>query len=281
MKLEGRPGVLVAQVGPDSPFLNPDPSRLREQSLAGMPMNEVRRVTVRQEGDRVALEKEGDEHWWITAPHRLPASQAVMTAFLEAVGNAEVVGFVDGAEPTGPEFRLGDSSMVVGLAGAGTEVEIRLGAGTDAGVRFAVRTGRDAIMAVSGERLFDLPVQVDAFLDSKVTKANRYKVRWFRYETGGRTLELSREAEREVWVDPGGGELEDAAVFSMLVRLLEGRLLEWRGGTAPALPEAVLEYEQDDGVKDRLMFGPDGDVALESVPGVVFTAQVRLPEIPG
>ena len=282
MKLEGRPGVLVAQAEMDGPFLNPDPSRLREQTLAGMPMNEVVRVTIGRGSKPVTLEKEG-EHWWITGPHRhrLPASQAVMTGFLETVGNAELVGFVDGADPGGPKFRLGDSALVLGLTGTGMEREIRLGAGTDAGVRVARRTGRDAIMALSGEGLFDLPDQVDAFLDRKVTKANRYKIRWFRYETGGRTLELRRDPEREVWLDTEGGEQEDAAVFSMLVRLLEGRLLEWRAGSGPALPEAVLEYEQDDGVRDRLIFGPDGAVALESVPGVIFTAQVRLPEIPG
>ena len=280
MRVEGRPGVLVARAEMDSPFLKPDPGRLRERTLTGMQMNDVRRIFIGGAGEGVTLEKEVDQ-WWITAPRRLPASQAVMTAFLEAMGNAEVVGFIDGADPSEARFRLGDTAEVIRLTGSVIQREIRLGAGTDAGIRFAMRTGREAIMAVSGERLFSLPGGADAFLDNKLTKANRYKVRWFRYESGGRTLELRRDPEREIWLAEDGVQHDDAEVFPMLVRLLEGQLLGWREGSAPTSPRAAVQYEQDDGLKDRLVFGSDGTVALDSLPGVVFTAQVRLPELPG
>ncbi len=280
MRVEGRPGVLVANVEMDSPFLSLDPGRLRDRSLTGMQMNDVRLVTIAQGGDSVTLEKEG-EQWWITAPRRLPASQAVLTGLLEILGNAEMAGFIDGADRSEPRFRLGDSALVVRLAGSVTEREIRLGAGTDAGVRFAMRTGREAIMAVLGERLFTLPRSVDEFLDNKLTKANRYKVRWFRYRSGGRILELRRDPEREVWQAVDGSEYEDATILPMLVRLLEARLLGWRPGSLPAPSVADLEYEQDDGLKDRLVFGPDGSAALDSAPGVVFTPRISLPEIPG
>ncbi|MBD3869237.1 MAG: DUF4340 domain-containing protein [Acidobacteria bacterium] len=280
MRVEGRPGVLVGKAEMDSPFLNPDPSRLRERTLTGMQMNDIRRVSITESGDSVILEKDG-EQWWITGPRRLPASQAVLTSLLEALGNAEVAGFIDEADPAEPRFRLGDTALVVGLAGNSVEREIRLGAGTDAGVRFASRTGREAIMAVFGERLFAIPQGVDAFLDSKLTKANRYKVRWFRYETDDGTLEVRRDPEREIWLAEDGREYADSDVFPMLVRLLEGRLLGWRQGSGPASQAASLEYEQEDGLKDRLVYGADGTVSLQSLPGVVFTARVRLPELPG
>jgi len=280
MRVEGRPGVLVAYVEPDSPFLNPDLNRLREKSLPGMPINDIQRVAVRHGGEAVILEKEG-EHWWITGPRRLPASSAVLTGFLEVLGNAEVVGFIDGADPAEPRFRLDASALVVELAGNAGGRTIRLGGGTDAGIRFAGRDDREAILAVFGERLFSIPQEVDSFLDNKITKANRYKVQWFRYETGGRSLELRRDQEREVWLAVDGSEFADEVVFPILVRLLEARLTGWRPGGGPASPVASLEYEQIDGLKDRLLYGNDGTATLDSVPGVAFTARVSLPEIPG
>lgn len=280
-RLEGRSGVLVLQMMVDAYRFAVNPALLRQRSVLGVSASTVQRVEVEVAGATRALEYEEDG-WWLVEPGRVPASDDVVAALLSALGEVEVAGFLDGADPADPALGLGSGSPeIVVYAGEATRT-IRLGAKREGGLRVVLREDRPSPLLVPGEGLEGVPPAEGSFLGTRLTRVNRYEVTWFRYGAEGDVVEARRQGENG-WVS-GEDPVPDETVYLLLARLLEMRGT-WSAGPAPkgAAPvAATLEFETETGGTGRITYTSGGDAFVDSIPGAVFrgSSPPAVPSIP-
>lgn len=277
-RIEGRPGVLIAQVPSGSFFYDPDPMHLRERSVVGLPIPAVDRVEV-QSGGRAFSLALGKDGWRIVEPDHLPASDTAVTKLLEALGGARIVGFLDRFPEEQKAASFGPAAPVVRLGGGGETRILRLGPVTEEQVMLVLRDDRPAVLAVEAGAMADLPLKQDRFLSGKITKVNRYAVTGFEYSRGGKTLRARKDGDGNWSADSGDG-LDEEQVYSMLAGLLEARLAGWQKVAAGGRTTAELRFETEDGYSDRLRFMSDGVVLLDSLPEAAFRTSVELPPVP-
>jgi len=279
LKVEGRRGVLVADLKVDSLFHNMDPSRFRDRDLLGLPVNRVVGIHLRQAPRQIDLELRGGG-WWITEKYDLPASDNAVNRLLESLGDAVIQEFLDGRLPSEKGFHLGNDALAVRLTGKEKERTVLLGAANDAGFRFAKRDDRAAVLLVAGDGLHRIEVRPEAYLTRKLTKANRYKVRSFTYSDRKAEISLSGDPAADQWTGPDGKVRGNELVYPLLVRLLESPVTGWEEGGLSGTASAVVDYEMEDGSADRITFDGKGRAALGSLPGVRFLVRSTPPAVP-
>lgn len=277
-RVTGRPAVLVLEAVMGHLLKRP-PSAFRDDGLTGLQKSDLTAVSLEPpDGQPLRLERDA-QGWWITRPTRLPASEAVMSRMLEALGAVRVEEFLDAASPDDPSLGLGEGALRISLEGPRGARRLVLGAVTDAGLRIATRDDRGTVLAVDQEPLDDLPSGLDDLVNDRATKINRYQVSRFTYRKGSRSLTAVREG-KDVWKDGAGTARPADAMVGLLARLLDAPVTGWRVAAPATVPEAVLEFQVEGGGVDRLELfaGPQARVA--SLPDVTWTMSAPPPEVP-
>jgi hypothetical protein len=265
-RVEGRAGVLVLNMSPDGYLAATNPIVLRQQALVDLVGTSLRRVELRSRGGTLRLVREADG-WWTAEPGRLPASDATVTALIDSLVGTQVAGFLDDADPVDPALGLGPEGLEVVLASPTVSRTLRIGGTVGQYDRAVKRSDREPVLLVAAADLESLPLDLDAYRGVRLTRVNRYKVVSFRYVADGETLEARRQGEDGPWLS-GGVELPEEQVYLLLSRLLEmrGSWLPADSGSGGRPPAAVLEFETEDGLPERIEYGADGTATIRSVP---------------
>lgn len=280
-RVAGRPGVLVLDAGVGQALLRADPGWLRDRALVRLAAAEVARVEIRDGARQVRLARESGG-WWIVAPTRLPASDIEMDRLLRGLQGARIRAFADEFRPEDPALGLGAGAVEIRIATSEGDQVVRLGAATSDGARYATRKDRDTVLLLESTSVPAVPADLDALLDRRLTKVNRYAVAAFEYRRGARRLEARRTGER-TWVrGDDGGPLDAESVYGLLAGILEAPTVGWTPGEdAPAvLPEAVLDFRLQDGARDRIEVYRDGTARLASLSRLRFRLGAPVPEVP-
>ncbi len=226
-RVAGREGVLVLGLPEAFALHGPTPDRLRDATLLGGLSTAVAEVGIRVGEASLRLARESDG-WWIVEPERLPASDATVAALLSRLEAARVQVFGDGIDPEDPSLGLDPEALRIRVETPEGTREIVLGATGEAGIRAALRDDRKTILLVEGAAEIDPAPRTDAFLDRKLTKANRYRVVAFTDANDGRAVRATRKGESS-WETEDGTPVPEDAVLAYLARLLEAPI----AGTAP------------------------------------------------
>ncbi len=277
-RVEGRPGILVLELPTGLPLLRPEPSALRDRALLSVSPSEVRGLVVRAGGGETRAERE-PTGWWITAPRRLPASDAQVDHLLRGLAEAEVRAFEDGARPQDPGLGLGADAVEIRVATESGERILRLGATTRKGLRYATRDDRATVLALEPASLASLPLDRDALLEKRLTKVNRYLVAAFDYRAGAERFSAKREGKGP-WLTDTGEALQDGSVYGFLARALEAPTTGWAEGAPTGDPAAVLEFELEGGAKDRVEFYHGMRARTASLPGLLYQLASPPPDVP-
>lgn len=276
-RVAGRDGVLVLGLPEAFALQGPSPQRLRDPTLLGALANEIAKIGIRSGDGSLGLSREPDG-WWIVEPARLPASDASVAGLLSRLEAVSVRVFGDGIDPADPALGLGPESLRITVETPGVEREIVLGTTAPDGLRAALRDDRKTVLRVEKADEIDPAPRVEAFLDEKLTKANRYRVVEFTDESDGRAVRATRKGEGS-WETEDGTPVPEDAVLAYLARLLEAPI----AGTAPATTAPagrVATYRLEDGTEERIEVLPGGLARRASLPETAFRLKGPLPDPP-
>jgi hypothetical protein len=277
-RVGGRPGVLVLDPLEGGGLLLAEPARFRDRALVRVSASEVGALEVRSRNGRLRARKEPDG-WWIELPRRLPASELEVERLLRGVQTARVRDFGDGLDPRDAALGLGQGALELELETTSGRRILRFGAATEEGVRYVKRDDRATVLLVEAGSLPEIPTSVEALRERKLTKVNRYAVARFEYRRGGRTVSAAR-AKGGPWTGLAGERFEAGAVSEFLSKVLEAPTVGWTQAPPPGPPQAVLDFELEDGGRDRVDFYSNGTARVGSLPGVLFRVASKPPEPP-
>ena len=277
--IAGRPGVRVVGFLLGSPLTDPDLQSLRDRRLLDISPTDVAKLALEGPGDAVRLAREPGG-WWVVEPVRVPASERAVGALIEDLTAAQVSRFVDGTERSDPTFGLDAEAPRLRVASDEVERVVQLGADAGGGGRYCHRADRAPILVVDAGFLKGGTTAVAAWIDTKLTKVNRYHVRAFRYRRAGGVVDLKREGGAWRQLD-GTGPVDEGEVYALLVDLLEAPVegAESRAGDDRG-DVAELIYELEDGSSGRIVWPTDREARRADLPGVAFRMVGPPPPIP-
>jgi len=278
-RVDGRPGVLVLEstMLTAAALDHPDPQRLRDPQLFGIPRTDVAglRASLRTEELRVERRPDG---WWIAEPRALPASDEVVEGLLDAFDEATVLEFRDGADGASPELGFGDDSLGVDVETSDGIRRFVVGSRTPGGERFATRDDRSAVLKIDGGGFDDLGFDLQNLAARRLSRVNRYHIDRFTYRNGGASLTAERIGEQ--WATEQGDPVPEETVYAMLASVLETPVAGWSGtASAGASPIAELRYRLQDGNEGAIAFLPGNRATVSGVEGVVYDLEGPPPPV--
>jgi len=278
--VEGRPGVLVLErstiaVGR---LIQPDPYRLRDPVVLGIPRTSIAGLTASGRAGEVTLERRPDG-WWITAPRVLPAADTEVERLLDALEQAEIRGFFDTADPDDPELGLGPEAMRIEVnAGAATRRFV-VGPARGEGERFVTRDDRETVLVTHAPGFDDLSFDLQSVATRRLSRVNRYQVAGFTYRNGDEGVTAERTGDQ--WASEQGATLPDETIYGLLARILEVPVSGWSAaGGAAAPPIAELRYRLEDGTEGVIAFLPANLAKVSEVDGLLYRLDGPPPAVP-
>jgi uncharacterized protein DUF4340 len=278
LRVEGRPGVLIAALPQASAFENLDPDRLRTTAWIDLPQSDLRAFTVARAGVTLSATRRSDG-WWLTAPRELPAAQPQVDRLLGALYAAKVVAVDDAAQASDPRFGLGSSAIRVELTAGSATRKLAVGADAGEGRRFATSDARGTVLVVEGRSLGSLPQDAASLRETRLTNVNRYAISRFDYAAGSERFAAARAADK-TWSLDGGAAVPADDVYRLLVALLEAPTSGYSEGRPAGTPAATLRYTQEGGATGEVVFYPGPTATWGAVPGVVFRLAGPPPAVP-
>lgn len=275
-RVEGRPGVLVLHMPEASALRYLSAERLRDPSPVGVVRADVRSIALATGADEVRLEKSASG-WWITAPRRLPASDAAVEAVLGALDKLSIRALDDAADRRDPALGLGGAARRIAMTTHDGTRTLTLGATRADGSRAATRDDRETLMLLDAASLDGVPWGLGRLADTRLTKLNRFAVTRLAFASGAARVEGVREGE-STWKAPDGSLLEAGSVLAFLVRAFDAPVAAWDAPAPTLPPAATLDVDLEGQGHDRIEFWADGRARLASLPGAVAKLSGPIPE---
>jgi hypothetical protein len=277
-RVEGREGILLLGYPEAIVLRRLDPNRLRDPSLTGVGKAEVVAVRLERDGVALRLERTGGT-WWITEPARIPASDARVEALLGGLDRMVPRVLDDAGYPPAPRLHLDPPWVRLTLETAASRRELRFGRVDEGPLLPALRDDRETLIGVERDAVDRLPLDLVSLTDTKLTKANRYRVVAWEDRTASGATAAEREGESSWRLD--GAEVPEHVILGFLARLLEAPVESVVPGDRPGTASRTVRFRMEDGTEETLRIGPGRVATLDSVPGVVFHLASDVPEPPG
>jgi hypothetical protein len=265
--VDGRPGVLVLEstVLTVAALVQPDPHRLRDPEMFGIPRTNIAGIAASSRAGEVAVERRPDG-WWITAPRVLPAADEQVDRLLDALEQAEIRGFDDRADPDSPELGLGPEAMRIDVNAGEATRRFVVGPQRGEGERLVTRDDRETVLVAHAPGFDDLSFDLQSVAARRLSRVNRYHVEGFSYRKGGESVTAKRTGDQ--WASEQGTPIPDEAVYELLARILEVPVAGWSGeGSAGGPPVAALRYSLEDGTEGLIEFLPANQARVSDVDG--------------
>lgn len=278
--VEERPGVLVLESSAITVgnLTQPDPNRLRDPVLLGIPRTSIAGFTASWRAGEVAVERRPDG-WWITAPRVLPAADTEVERLLDALEKGEIRGFFDTADPGNPELGLGPEALRINVDAGEVTRSFVVGPPRGEGERFVTRDDRETVLVTHAPGFDDLSFDLQSLATRRLSRVNRYHVAGFTYRNGDE--EVTAERSGDQWASEQGATLPDETVYELLARVLDMPVSGWSaagGGAAP--PVAELRYRLEDGTQGIVEFLPANQAKVSEAEGVVYRLDGAPPAVP-
>jgi hypothetical protein len=275
-RLAGHSEVLLLGLPDATPLVELDPASLRDRSLVERPRSGL--VGMVLEKGALHLER-GADGWWITSPHRFPASAARVDALLGALYGARIIGWDDLGDAADAKYGLGTGAPRVTLRSEGETQTITFGADAGKGNRFVSSEGRKSILIADVPRPALAPLDLNALRDSRLTNVNRYDVTRLVYASAGARFAASRKDEA-TWITDAGGTVSAERVYTLLVALLSAETVAVSDGALDGTSSATLSYVTGDGGAAGSLTFADDRATWDALPGVVFRLAAPPPRVP-